>query len=314
VADRTVASAHAAIRDGSRSFAGASRLFDPATREAAWLLYSWCRHCDDEVDCEVLGHRMGKRQGDRVQRLARLYERTRAALRGEPMSDPVFEAFQRVASRYAIPERYALELLDGFAMDVEARTYDSLEDLLLYCYHVAGTVGLMMAHIMGVSDISALRRAADLGIALQLTNIARDVIEDARNGRVYLPLEWLARVGVPRDEVGDERHREGVSRVVVCLLLEADRYYRSGDRGLGALSFRSAWAVAAARHVYSAIGTLVRSRGARAWDQRAVVSRKTKILGITRALVEALRSRRSVGALPETDRATLWTERRLRPE
>ena len=237
MADHTVASARAAIREGSRSFAGASRLFDPSTREAAWLLYSWCRHCDDEVDGEVLGHRTGSAGADRAQRLERLYERTRAALRGEPMSDPVFEAFQRVATRHSIPERYALELLDGFAMDVEARTYECLDDVLLYCYHVAGTVGLMMARIMGVSEGAALRRAADLGIALQLTNIARDVVEDARNGRVYLPLEWLTRVGVPHDEVGDERHREGVSRVVACLLLEADRYYSSGDRGLATLPF-----------------------------------------------------------------------------
>ena len=276
------------IRDGSRSFAGAARLFPPQTREAATLLYAWCRHCDDQIDGETLGRRTatGLRRL-RQERLATLMETTRRALDGEASSDAVFVAFQRVVTRYAIPERYPMELLEGFAMDVEGRRYPDVTALRLYCYHVAGTVGLMMAHVMGVRDEWTFERAADLGIALQMTNIARDVVEDARDGRVYLPLDWLEQAGVPTDEVFEPRYRAALAAVVVRLLDEADRYYASGNRGLPRLPFRCAWAVAVARDVYSAIGAAVRQRGATAWDERTIVPRRQKLVGVATGLLAA---------------------------
>src|SRR5260370_31047192 len=116
---------------------------------------------------------------------------------GEPVDDTAFAAFQRVTQRHGIPAQYPLDLLQGFRMDVEGRTYRTLQDTLLYAYHVAGVVGVMMAQVMGVRDIATLRRASDLRLALQLTNIARDVIEDAKVGRLYLPAEWLGAGGGP---------------------------------------------------------------------------------------------------------------------
>jgi phytoene synthase len=275
------------IDAGSKSFAGAARLFDPTTRESAMLLYAWCRHCDDAIDGEHLGRRTRAGRGGHAQNLAELEARTRAALRGEPSSDPVFVALQRVAARHRIPERYPLELLEGFAMDVEGRRPETLEHLLLYCYHVAGVVGLMMAHVMEVQDDWALQRAADLGIALQLTNVARDVMDDARHGRVYLPLEWLAEAGVSPDEIAAPGERRRVARVVARLLDEAERFYASGEEGLRALPFRSAWAVAAARAVYREIGRLVRERGAGAWERRVIVSRPRKLARVAGAFVDA---------------------------
>jgi len=263
------------IRKGSRSFAAAAAFFDTETRADAEMLYAWCRHCDDVIDGQDLGHGMAAPDmASANQRLTALYAKTRAALAGEPTQDPDFAAFQRVALRRCIPERYAVELLDGFAMDVSARRYETLDDTLDYCWHVAGVVGVMMALVMGVApdDIATLRRAQDLGLAFQLTNIARDVMEDAQNGRIYLPARWLAEAGVPEAEITAPRHRAAVYGVAKRLLDAAEPYYASALVGLPALPFRSAWAIAAARSVYRQIGVIVAARGAKAWDERASAS------------------------------------------
>ncbi|HEY2710099.1 MAG TPA: phytoene/squalene synthase family protein [Caulobacteraceae bacterium] len=267
------------IRKGSQSFAAAAALFDAETRADAEMLYAWCRHCDDVIDGQELGHGMTTPDAESAsQRLTALYAKTRAALAGEPTDDPEFAAFQRVALRRHIPEQYAIELLDGFAMDVSARRYDTLEDTLEYCWHVAGVVGVMMALVMGVApdDLPTLRRAQDLGLAFQLTNIARDVVEDAANGRIYLPAAWLAEAGVPEAEIGLPKHRAAVFSVVQRLLAVGEPYYASAIAGLSELPFRSAWAIAAARSVYRQIGIIVQNRGACAWDKRASASTPMK--------------------------------------
>ena len=230
--DFVVKNSELMIRQGSKSFSAAARFFDSATRESAYMLYAWCRHCDDQIDGQTLGMDAQDVSGSRAYRLERLYEQTRRAFRGQRVEDPVFVAFQRVVQRHGIPERYPLELLDGFAMDVEGHSYEDLDDTLLYCYHVAGVVGVMMAHVMGVSDREALHRAADLGIAFQLTNIARDVMEDAGVGRVYLPYCWLAEAGLKPAEVLDPSKRAAVFGVVRRLLHEAERYYASANHGI----------------------------------------------------------------------------------
>ena len=267
------------IRKGSSSFAAAAALFDAETRADAEMLYAWCRHCDDVIDGQELGHGMASPdEATASQRLTGLYVKTRAALAGTATDDPDFAAFQRVALRRQIPERYAIELIDGFAMDVSARRYETLEDTLDYCWHVAGVVGVMMALVMGVKpdDLATLRRAQDLGLAFQLTNISRDVIEDARNGRIYLPAQWLAEAGVPEAEIAAPQHRAAVFGVTQRLLAEAEPYYASAIAGLSELPLRSAWAIAAARSVYRQIGIIVLERGPRAWDTRASSSTAMK--------------------------------------
>jgi 15-cis-phytoene synthase len=274
------------IRVGSKSFSLAARLFSPETKNAAFFLYGWCRYCDDEVDLDD-GSTAAE---DRIRRLVAIRQKTRSALAGQPQSDPVFIAFRHVVERYAIPEHYPLELLEGMAMDVRAERYRTLDDLRLYCYRVAGTVGLMMAHIMGVSDERALRHAADLGIAMQLTNIARDIFEDVERGRIYLPLSWLEEEKVPPAEITAPRHRHKIAAVVARLLDEAEKYYRSGDEGFRYLAVRSAFAIAAARQVYSEIGRLVRLKGAHAWDERTYVPLSRKLWVVGRGVVSVLKS------------------------
>ena len=299
------------IEKGSQSFAGAARLFDRQTRNSAYMLYGWCRHCDDVIDDQCLGF---KRDGSNLQpvsdRLAKLEAATRSALEGRA-DEPVFQALARVTAAHKIPPRYPLELIEGFRMDVEGRRYLTLDDTLSYCYHVAGVVGVMMAMICGVRDEETLDRASDLGIAFQLTNIARDVIPDAQMGRVYLPADWLAEAGLAQRDILDPARRDAVFIVTQRLLDEAEHYYRSARYGLPALPLRAALAIAAARRVYRQIGVMVRRRGPRAWDTRTGVSRRSKI---AQALLSAFsigraHASRAIKLPPARD--GLWTMSRL---
>ena len=298
------------IQKGSSSFAAAAALFDAQTRADAEMLYAWCRYCDDVVDGQDLGHGMTVLAPQEAQRrLEGLYAKTRAALAGEAVTDPEFAAFQKVAARRHIPERYAIDLIDGFAMDVAARKYATFEDTLDYCYHVAGVVGVMMALVMGVkpNDLSTLRRAQDLGLAFQLTNISRDVVEDARNDRVYLPSAWLAEVGLGDDPatVAAPANRKAVAKVTARLLERSEPYYASAVDGLPALPFRCAWAIGAARGVYRQIGVEVAKLGSRAWDARVSTSTAQKVGFAFSGLGLATASRLAAAPRP---RAALWSK------
>ncbi len=306
--DAVIAHSREAITKGSKSFAAASRLFPRAIRDDAWMLYAWCRHCDDEIDGQVLGHgAVGIDPALAGAKLDELRARTASALAGQPQSKPVFEAFQRVAIRHDIPAQEPLDLLRGFEMDVVGRRYDTLEDTLEYAYHVAGVVGVMMARIMGVRDAPTLRRAQDLGLAFQLTNIARDVIEDATGGRVYLPARWLREAGVPLDQVADSRHRAAVAELARRLVTEAEPFYASARWGLRDLPPRSAWAIATARGVYRAIGRQVSRAGDAAWDGRAAVDRTDKAILLGRGGLIALWCKTLDSWRDPPPRPDLWT-------
>ena len=297
---------HATIKAGSKSFALASILFGRREREAAWRLYAWCRYCDDVIDGQVLGHGMAPTAEGAPERLVELRRLTRLALETDAAVPDEFQALREVARAHAITTAQAMALLDGFAMDVEAHAYRTLDDVLLYAFHVAGVVGVMMAEVMGVRDGATLQRACDLGLAFQLTNIVRDVIEDAQNGRVYLPADWLAEEGLRSEptEVADPANRAALAQVAERLLATADRYYASARDGLPDLRLRSAWAIASARGVYRAIGRVVRRRGARAWDRRPGTSTAAKLLLLGRGGLLALLSR---SRWPKRPREGLWT-------
>jgi len=271
---------------GSKSFSLAAKLFDPQIRDAAVFLYGWCRYCDDQVDDAS----KAANQLELEASLKTLKEKTASAFTLAPQQEAVFIALQHIVHRYGIPVHYALELIEGMAMDVRGTRYATLRELLLYCYRVAGTVGLMMSHVMGLRDESALRNAADLGIAMQLTNIARDITEDAAMGRIYLPLAWLDEAKIPLERINAPEQRDKLAMLSLRLLNEANRYYRSGDAGLWHLSFRSACAVSAARHVYSEIGALLVKRGAHAWDERTYVTGARKLWVVLRGVLSRVRS------------------------
>jgi phytoene synthase len=256
------------ISRGSKSFSLAARLFPTRMRDAAFFVYGWCRFCDDEID----GH-ASEGAEKLAARVESLRARTLSALSGAAASEPEFVAFGYVARRYGMPDHYPLELIEGMEMDARGESYPDLAALELYCYRVAGTVGLMMTHVMGVTDETALRNACDLGIAMQLTNICRDVREDARLGRVYLPADWI--------------RAHGESGTVIRLLDRADSKYRSGRSGIRALPLSAAFAIAAAARIYREIGVLVRARG---WELRAVVPTWRKLVCVLLAAGEVAAS------------------------
>ncbi|MGI4877234.1 MAG: phytoene/squalene synthase family protein, partial [Janthinobacterium lividum] len=265
--DPVIAASRAAIAHGSKSFALASRLFDPVLRDRATLLYAWCRHADDVIDGQDGGQGRvapaASPAASPAARLAELEAGTRAALAGTPPDEPAFAALARFAADTRMPARYPLDLIEGFRIDVEGRPFVTFADTLTYCYHVAGVVGVMMAIAMGVdpADRATLDRACDLGIAFQLDNIARDVVEDAGNGRCYLPQDWLAAAGLSTATFADTAHRAALAGVVRRLVDTAERYEASSRFGTPALPWRAAWAVLAAADIYGGIGRRVRALG-----------------------------------------------------
>jgi phytoene synthase len=276
--------ARATIAKHSKSFALASRLLDPQTRDRTAVLYAWCRRADDAIDGDL-----PRDATDKAQIVRRLEDELGAVYARRP-AEPLLHAFGEVACARGIPRAYPMELLAGMAMDANGTRYATMRELRLYCWRVAGVVGLMMTHVFGIDDDAALVHAAHLGMGMQLTNICRDVEEDWRRGRLYIPDELLTRYGAG-GLAGDVETtsdiplsaREPLAGSVRELLAIADRYYASGDRGLRALPWRAAIAVKAASNVYRAIGTRLLARDCDVTAGRAVVSKPRKLGGVLAA-------------------------------
>ncbi|SHJ19769.1 phytoene synthase [Aureimonas altamirensis DSM 21988] len=291
------AHAQAAIDKGSASFAAAARMFDRQTRLSVVLLYAWCRHCDDVIDGQSLGSRTLQTDGEGLERLAGLMRETAAALDGAP-DGPAFAGLALVASRHELAREDLYEHLEGFGMDVRGERYETLAQLLVYCHRVAGVVGLMMARIMGITDTPTLARAADLGLAFQLTNIARDIVDDAKAGRVYVPLDWIVEEGLSPDDLGDPAHAEAVARLRRRLVLAAEPYYASARAGIDRLPRRSALAIAAAHGIYRRIGLKLVADAAMPYNHRVSTTRGEKLVEFGRAATIAASPRLRRGEPP----------------
>ena len=287
-----MAKAREAIKEGSKSFAAASRLFDRATRERVWLLYAWCRRCDDIADAQEKGGALGD-QSDAGKRLRSIKLLTTRALDRMPTADVAFDAFGQVARETGITPEMADDVIAGFALDADDWRPRTEKDMMQYCYHVAGAVGVMMGVVMGVprDDEEMLDRACDLGLAFQLNNIARDIEEDDAAGRCYLPLEWLAEADIPPGQHMKPRFRSELVALVSRMLDIAETHEAASRLGARHLPFRSRWAVLSAARIYGAIGRKVRKRGAAAWDHRIYISGPAKARHVAAAYVEALVNR-----------------------
>jgi phytoene synthase len=271
--------AEAVLALHSKSFALATRLLPKACRGDVAVLYAYCRRADDEVDDAP--------EPERPARVAALFAELDAIYAGRPQPLPLLAEFQRVVVRYRIPETYPRELLEGMRSDLGPVRIASERELLLYAHRVAGVVGLMLCHVFGLQDRRALVNADHLGIAMQLTNICRDVVEDFRRNRVYLPVDLLRSCGAtalapPGGDLAPSR--SALAAAVIQLLALAERYYASGDAGLASLSFRVAIAVRAARLVYAEIGAVLKRRGGDALRGRAAVPLGRKLRLVARAV------------------------------
>jgi phytoene synthase len=275
-----------------------------------WLLYAWCRACDDLADAQEHGGRLGDQAGA-DQRLHRIRELTALAFADKPTGEPAFDGFGMVARECGLTRAMAEDVIAGFALDATDWRPRSEADLMRYCFHVAGAVGVMMAVVMGVSpgDEDTLDRACDLGIAFQLANIARDVEEDDAAERCYLPVEWLVEADIPPGEHLKPPYRAALTRIVARLCRIAHAHECSARIGAGRLAPRQRWAVLAATGIYGAIARLVERRGEHAWDHRAVVSDARKAGWIARAGWQALRP--APKSCAEGAKARVWTRREL---
>ena len=263
------------IRSGSKTFYAASQLLPQRVCDASRSLYAFCRVADDMVDASSDA---GAAVGHLMTRLDLIYA-------GQPHDEPPDRAFADVAARYAIPRQIPEALIEGFAWDASARRYQTLSDLTAYAVRVAGTVGVMMALIMEVRSPQAIARACDLGVAMQLTNIARDVGEDAWNGRLYLPRAWMAEAGLDADAFLDKpRPSPALAMVIKRLLAAADQLYGRSLSGIAMLPLRCRPSIHAARMLYAEIGHEVLRNGCDSVSQRAVVSSRRKLALLTRAV------------------------------
>lgn len=258
----------AIIRDGSKSFYFASLLLPSEIRLAATALYAFCRVSDDIADAP----------GSDLEAVNRLRERLDLAYAGNPQDHAADCAFAEVVAQFEIPKLVPLSMIEGFEWDVTGKTYENLSDVIDYSARVAGTVGIMMSMLMGRRERATLARACDLGLAMQLINISRDVGEDARNGRVYLPADWLAEAGVDRDELlANPTFTPELGSVVKRLLDKADEIYLRALTGVADLPSSCRPGIRAAALVYNEIGQMVRANGYNSIDHRAYTTRGRKL-------------------------------------
>jgi phytoene synthase len=315
------------MRGGSHSFFVASRLLPRSAREAAVALYAFCRVADDAIDrpepdpSNGIGiaarHAPAGRgatsgtaaaSGDR---LSHLHRRLDAIYAGRSLEHPADRAFAHVVRAHALPIELPRALLEGFAWDLEGRRYRSIDAVEDYAARVAGTVGAMMARIMGASQPLVLARACELGLAMQLTNIARDVGEDARAGRLYLPLDWLDEEGVDADRfLREPCFSPALGRVVARLLAHADLLYAQADTAVVALPWSCRPAIAAAARVYAEIGREIERRRLDSVSQRAVVSTSRKLMRLASALASVVAGgvQELAQSAPELARSAPWPD------
>jgi 15-cis-phytoene synthase len=256
---------------GSKSFALAGALLGAGIRQDAAVLYAWCRQADDRIDLAQSVDR-SKTVGDLRRELDTVY--------GGRVESPLLVALHALIVRTRLPRDYFDALIDGFAMDASGERYATVAALDLYAYRVAGVVGLMMCHVLGVRDSRCVARAAHLGMAMQLTNICRDVIEDWQAGRQYLPLDNVApdeMCMAVEQAPATGGARTKIAQVVAALLDRADAYYESGMQGLRDLGWRNALAIGAAARIYRAIGRQIARQHFDVFAGRVVVSLPAKL-------------------------------------
>jgi phytoene synthase len=266
---------HESLRGGSRSFFAASFLLPRCIGEPASALYAFCRLSDDAVDLA----------GDSHVALEQLRDRLDRAYSGQPLPVPADRAFAAVVKRYAVPRALPDALLDGFEWDANGRRYQDLSGLYAYSARVAGSVGAMMAVLMRVRSPELLARACDLGVAMQLTNIARDVGEDARAGRLYLPTDWLWEAGIDPDAwLAQPVFSPALGTVIQRLLSAADELYQRAATGIAGLPLQCRPGMFAARYLYAEIGRELERQGLNSVARRAVVPMYRKAVMLSRAL------------------------------
>ena len=279
------------LAKNGKSFYWASGLLGRQMTKDAAELYSLCRLLDDIADGDIDG--LDKKEGThRLRHIRRQLTHIEAGKIPE-QPDPALLQYMQVMNRCQIPVMPLIHLLDGLLLDQSAMLLKDEADLVAYAYHVAGAVGLLMCPVLGCDDRTAFRFAVDMGIGMQLTNIARDILEDARMGRRYLPGSWTGQLSpnqiVACAKAPKSQNYKQIQAAADRLLTLADQYYESGRLGLGFLPVRARYGIAVAAEVYRAIGTKLRARKLRWGDGRVVTSKSEKLSASLQALSKLYR-------------------------
>jgi phytoene synthase len=260
--------AAAATAAGSKSFYFATRFFPPELARSAHAVYWFCRTTDDLVD-EAPSREIGDRD------LAEWEQAVRAGFRGDRPQHPVLQAFFDAVRRHSIPSEYALDLIEGVRMDLQLVRYQTFDDLRVFCYRVASTVGLMMSKVIGFTrpdlEPTGIHHAIDLGIAMQLTNILRDVGTDLALGRIYLPAEDMERFGYREADLRAHRRNLAFTALMEFQIARAREYYQRAEPGIPMLDSRGRFAVKVAADVYRGILGVIERNGYDVFERRAVV-------------------------------------------
>ena len=272
---RSVTKSHA------KSFYFAAKFLPKHKRRAVYPIYAFCRHVDDEID--EFDQTETKKAVETVEiwksNLQKLFENKEQKIKNEEQNN-VFLAWSDVLKTYKIPQNLPIELIEGVLMDTHIKRYETFEELYVYCYRVASTVGLMSSEILGYSEKIALEYAEKLGIAMQLTNILRDVKEDAMRGRIYLPLEDLRRFNVSEQQILESKFDDNFRVMMKFQIKRAREYYREGEKGISLLEKDSRFTVLLASQIYGRILDEIEKLDHNVFLRRAHTTKLKKFLSI----------------------------------
>ncbi len=266
------------IKNGSHSFYAASKLLPAKVRNPALILYAFCRLADDAID----------ESSCKQKSFLKLNRRLELVYKGKPLDTPYDRAFTAMVEKFQLPKTLPQALLEGMKWDAEGRQYQNLSDLKSYSARVASAVGVMMCVIMGARNKHVLARACDLGVAMQLTNIARDIGEDAREGRIYIPLDWFEELEITQREFCEEPYAgPSLALITQRILDEADFLYKRAAYGLSGLPIFCRPGIFSALHIYSRIGKHIAYANYDNINKRAVTSKSEKLSLLFYSIAEA---------------------------
>ncbi len=276
----------AITRFHARTFYLSSRLLPRNKQRAIFAIYGLCRYLDDLVDEAMDLMQMQKIGMEEVeQRLGQFRRDLIHAYGSGEGRDLILTAFADTLRQFHISIRLPLELLEGVKLDLVKSRYRNFEELYNYSWKVASVVGLMTSEVFGYQDKRALKHAADLGIAMQLTNILRDVGEDLEKDRIYLPLDELELFGVTEQQLFEGHIDKNFVQLMRLQILRARQYYESADVGIAYLNPDSRLPVRLARENYSRILNKIEENGYRVFDRRAYLNRREKLLMVPKLLI-----------------------------
>jgi len=283
----------------AKSFYFAAKFLPKHKQKAVYPIYAFCRHIDDEIDEIGAGNETDAilTVGKWKEKIEEIFEgkqqkeknesETKAQSSKTKNQNLILTAWQDLLKNYKIPQNLPLELMEGVLMDTRIKRYETFDELYIYCYRVASTVGLMSSEILGYSDKIALEYAEALGIAMQLTNILRDVKEDAAMGRIYLPQEDLRKFGIAEEQIFAGKFDDKFARMVKFQIERAGNYYAKGEKGIAFLEKDSRFTVLLASRIYSKILDEIEKQNYNVFNRRAHTSKRQKFLAIPKIWLTA---------------------------